>query len=151
VGEARVNVAGRVVGEIGRGLLVLAGISVNDESPVLAAMAEKIVHLRIFPDPEGESQFHRTAFEESAELLVVSQFTLYADCRKGRRPSFVEAAPPGPANALFEEFVQRLRETGLRAETGEFGASMDVALVNQGPVTIWLDSDEMSRSRKGSA
>ncbi|MFP4379618.1 MAG: D-aminoacyl-tRNA deacylase [Candidatus Sumerlaeia bacterium] len=147
VSEGHVQVEERETGRIGRGLLLLVGISDSDDESVFEPMARKILNMRIFPDPEGDSHFHRSALEEKAELLVVSQFTLYADCRKGRRPSFSHAAPPDRADALFETFVEGLRTYGLKVQTGEFGAMMDVSLINHGPVTIWLDSEDLSRNR----
>jgi len=143
VSQARVEVEGQVVGAIGRGYLLLVGIADQDDASVLEAMAQKVVNMRLFPDPEGDSHFHCSALEEQAELLVVSQFTLYANCRKGRRPSFSEAGEPARAERLCEDFVALLRRQGLRVETGCFGASMRVSLVNEGPVTIWLDSEEV--------
>jgi D-tyrosyl-tRNA(Tyr) deacylase len=137
VSRARVTVAGRVTGEIGRGLLLLAGFTDSDTEDALAWMAEKVVGLRIFPDDEGK--MNRSVGETGGALLVVSQFTLYGDTRKGRRPSFVDAARPEIAIPLYERFVDLLRATGLEVATGEFGAMMDVELVNDGPVTLILE------------
>jgi D-tyrosyl-tRNA(Tyr) deacylase len=137
VSRARVTVEGRVTGEIGRGLLLLAGFTDGDAEDALAWMADKIVGLRIFPDDEGK--MNRSAQEIGGGLLVVSQFTLYGDARKGRRPSFVDAARPEVAIPLYERFVDLLRATGLPVGTGEFGAMMDVELVNDGPVTLILE------------
>ncbi len=137
VSRARVTVAGRVTGEIGRGLLLLAGFTDADTEDALAWMAEKVVGLRIFPDDEGK--MNRSVAEAGGALLVVSQFTLYGDARKGRRPSFVDAARPEIAIPLYERFVELLRGTGLDVATGEFGAMMDVELVNDGPVTLILE------------
>jgi D-tyrosyl-tRNA(Tyr) deacylase len=137
VSRARVTVAGRVTGEIGRGLLLLAGFTDADTEDALAWMAEKAVGLRIFPDDEGK--MNRSVAEAGGALLVVSQFTLYGDARKGRRPSFVDAARPETAIPLYERFVELLRRTGLEVATGEFGAMMDVELVNDGPVTLILE------------
>lgn len=142
VSRAAVHASGRETGAIAKGLLLLVGITHEDTPETLAAMAKKIVNMRIFPDPEGRSHFDRSALEEKGELLVVSQFTLYADCRKGRRPSFLDAAEPGRASEMIERFVECLRAYSLRVETGEFGALMEVSLVNTGPVSIWLDSEE---------
>jgi D-tyrosyl-tRNA(Tyr) deacylase len=148
VSQASVEVEGRIVGAIGRGYLLLVGISDRDDASVLEAMAQKVVNLRLFPDPDGDSHFHCSVLEEQAELLVVSQFTLYANCRKGRRPSFSEAGEPSRAERLCADFVEMLQRQGVRVETGRFGASMRVSLVNEGPVTIWLDSDE-ALARRG--
>ena len=137
VSRARVTVDGRVTGEIGRGLLLLAGFTDGDTGDALAWMADKVVELRIFPDDEGK--MNRSVREVGGGLLVVSQFTLYGDTRKGRRPSFVDAARPEIAIPLYERFVDLLRATGLPVGTGEFGAMMDVELVNDGPVTLILE------------
>ena len=137
VSRARVTVEGRVTGEIGRGLLLLAGFTDADTDEALHWMADKVVGLRIFADHEGK--MNRSVDEAGGALLVVSQFTLYGDARKGRRPSFIEAARPEIAIPLYERFVALLRATGLQVETGEFGAMMDVELVNDGPVTLILE------------
>lgn len=137
VSRARVTVGGRVTGQIGRGLLLLAGFTDGDTDDTLAWMADKVVELRIFPDDEG--RMNRSVREVGGGLLVVSQFTLYGDARKGRRPSFVDAARPEVAIPLYERFVDLLRGTGLPVGTGEFGAMMDVELVNDGPVTLILE------------
>ena len=138
VRSARVTISGRVAGEIGRGLLLLVGFTQTDTEDALGWMAEKVLGLRIFPDDEGK--MNRSVDEVGGSLLVVSQFTLYGDARKGRRPSFVDAAPPPVAIPLYEAFVARLRAAAPgRVETGEFGAMMDVELVNEGPVTLVLE------------
>ncbi|HEX6911608.1 MAG TPA: D-aminoacyl-tRNA deacylase [Longimicrobium sp.] len=137
VSRARVTVDGRVTGEIGRGLLLLAGFTDGDTEDALAWMADKVVGLRIFPDDEG--RMNRSVEEVDGGLLVVSQFTLYGDTRRGRRPSFVDAARPEVAIPLYERFLQMLRATGRPVQTGEFGAMMDVELVNDGPVTLILE------------
>ena len=137
VSRAKVTVDGRVTGEIGRGLLLLAGFTGGDTDDALAWMADKVVGLRIFPDDDGK--MNRSVDEAGGGLLVVSQFTLYGDARKGRRPSFIEAARPETAIPLYERFVQMLRATGRPVQTGEFGAMMDVELVNDGPVTLILE------------
>jgi D-aminoacyl-tRNA deacylase len=137
VSRAKVTVDGRVTGEIGRGLLLLAGFTDGDTEDALAWMADKVVGLRIFPDEEGK--MNRSVEEIGGGLLVVSQFTLYGDTRKGRRPSFVDAARPEVAIPLYERFLQMLRATGRPVQTGEFGAMMDVELVNDGPVTLILE------------
>lgn len=137
VARARVTVGGRVTGEIGRGLLLLVGFTDGDTEDALAWMADKVVGLRIFPDDDGK--MNRSVEEIDGGLLVVSQFTLYGDTRKGRRPSFVDAARPEVAIPLYEHFLQMLRATGRPVQTGEFGAMMDVELVNDGPVTLILE------------
>lgn len=137
VSRARVLVEGRVTGEIGRGLLLLAGFTDADDEAALAWMAEKVAGLRIFADDEGK--MNRSVEEIGGALLVVSQFTLYGDARKGRRPSFVDAARPEVAIPLYERFIALLRARGLGVATGEFGAMMQVELVNDGPVTLILE------------
>ena len=138
VSEASVSVGGEVVGRIGRGLVVLVGIASGDTEKDVEYLVPKIVNLRIFPDDEG--RFNLSAVDINGELLVVSQFTLLADTRKGRRPSFVEAAPPAEAEELFERFVEQAQATGLKVETGRFQQYMQVEIHNDGPVTILLDS-----------
>jgi D-tyrosyl-tRNA(Tyr) deacylase len=138
VSRAKVTVAGEVTVEIGRGLLVLLGVGVNDSETEAEYLAEKIAGLRIFEDDEGK--MNRSVAEVGGAVLVVSQFTLYGDVRKGRRPSFDEAARPEKARALYEHFVGRVRAAGLRCETGRFQEMMEVELVNEGPVTILVDS-----------
>ena len=138
VSEAAVRVAGELRGEIGPGLLVLLGVEVGDGEPDADALADKVLNLRIFPDEAG--QMNRSVVDTGGGLLVVSQFTLLGDARKGRRPSFVSAARPEEADRLYLFFVEELRRSGLTVATGVFRAMMDVALVNQGPVTILLDS-----------
>ena len=129
--------AARIAGEIERGFLVLAGFTHGDTAEQLQWMADKIAGLRVFEDSEGKMNLGLT--EIGGALLVVSQFTLYGDASKGRRPSFIDAARPEVAIPLYEQFVGMLRGHGLRVETGEFGASMEVELVNDGPVTLWLE------------
>ncbi len=126
-----------MAGEIGRGLLLLVGFREGDTVEALRWMAEKVVGLRIFPDEEGK--MNRSLEEADGALLVVSQFTLYGDAQKGRRPSFIEAARPEVAIPLYERFLQLLRERGRPVESGEFGAMMEVELVNDGPVTLILE------------
>lgn len=145
VSKASVTVDGAVVGQIGRGLLVLLGVGAGDAAADARQMAEKIANLRIFADDEG--RFNRSALDIGGAALVVSQFTLYADTRRGRRPSFSGAALPEVAAPLVEGFVAALRERGLPVETGVFGAHMDVDLRNDGPVTIILDSATLQESR----
>jgi D-aminoacyl-tRNA deacylase len=136
VSRAAVRVEGKTVGEIGPGLVVLAGFTRGDTPETIEWMAEKIVGLRIFGD--AERKMNLALGEVGGALLVISQFTLYGDARKGRRPSFVDAAPPEIATPLYESLVARLREKGARVETGVFGAMMEVELVNDGPVTLLL-------------
>lgn len=137
VSRARVTVEGRTIGQVGVGYVVLAGFAPGDTDEQLGWMAGKIHGLRLFPDDEGK--MNRSLDDVGGALLVVSQFTLYGDARKGRRPSFIEAAPPEAAQPLYERFVQLLRERGLEVATGEFGAMMAVELVNDGPVTLVLE------------
>lgn len=137
VSSARVSVGERTTGRIARGLLLLVGFTHEDTPEAVEWMAEKVHGLRIFADPEGKMNL--SLAEAGGAILVVSQFTLYGDARKGRRPSFVDAAPPGKAIPLYEAFIAALRRTGCRVETGEFGAMMDVELVNDGPVTLILE------------
>jgi len=137
VSRAAVRVGGETVGAIGRGFVVLAGFAPGDDEPVLAWMADKLAGLRVFGDAEGKMNL---GIEEAGgAMLVVSQFTLYGDASKGRRPSFVGAAPPEQAEALYDRFVALLRERGVPVETGRFRAMMDVELVNDGPVTLLLE------------
>jgi len=140
VTEASVSAGGGVVGRIGRGLVILVGIASGDTEKDVNYLVPKIVNLRIFSDDKG--RFNLSALDIKGELLVVSQFTLLADTRKGRRPSFVEAAPPAQAEQLFERFVEQARATGLKVETGRFQQYMQVEIHNDGPVTILLDSRE---------
>ena len=137
VSRAEVRVGARVVGAIGRGLLLLVGFTHADGEDAAAWMADKVVGLRLFGDAEGKMNLDLS--DAGGALLVVSQFTLYGDAQKGRRPSFVGAARPEVAVPLYERFVALLRARGAEVHTGEFGAMMDVALVNDGPVTLWLD------------
>jgi len=140
VSRACVTVEGRVTGEIGAGLMILLGIGRNDASAVAVSMAEKIAHLRIFEDDEGK--MNRSLLDVKGSALVVSQFTLYGDARGQRRPSFIAAAPPEQAKKLYEEFCETLRRLGVIVATGVFQAMMSVELVNEGPVTILLDSEK---------
>jgi D-aminoacyl-tRNA deacylase len=146
VTRARVTVAGETTGEIGPGFLLLVGVTLDDTAAAADLLARKVANLRVFDDADGN--LNRSALdlleaEEPAEMLVVSQFTLYADCRRGRRPSFVRAAPPAIAEPLVDRFADGLRALGLAVATGRFGAEMQVELVNDGPVTIWLDSADL--------
>ena len=138
VSEAKVTVAGEVTGKIGRGLLVLLGVGHDDSDKQVDWMAEKLVGLRIFEDDAGKMNL--SLEDVGGAMLVVSQFTLFGDCRKGKRPSFVDAAPPQLAVELYEKFVRRVRDKGIEVGTGKFREHMDVALVNDGPVTLWIES-----------
>ena len=137
VSRAEVRVGERVTGRIGRGYLLLVGLTHGDNEPTLAWMAEKVVGLRLFAD--ADDKMNLALADVGGALLVVSQFTLYGDAVKGRRPSFIDAARPDVAIPLYERFIALLRERGVAVETGEFGAMMDVELVNDGPVTLWLE------------
>lgn len=141
VREASVAVDGEVVGAIGHGLCVLLGVGAADGDGDAERLSKKIVALRVFEDDAG--QMNRALADVGGGMLVVSQFTLYGDCRRGRRPSFTTAAPPAQAEALYERFVARARAEGVPVETGRFRTHMQVALVNDGPVTLLLDSGEL--------
>jgi D-tyrosyl-tRNA(Tyr) deacylase len=138
VSQARVEVGGETTGQIGRGLLVLLGVAASDADAELAWLAEKIIHLRIFEDDQGK--MNRSLAEVGGAMLVVSQFTLYGDCRKGRRPSFLDAAPPEQAERMYQQFVEYVAGQGIEVATGRFRADMQVSLTNDGPVTIWIDT-----------
>jgi D-tyrosyl-tRNA(Tyr) deacylase len=138
VNSASVTIEGEVVGSIGRGLVVFVGVAEGDEPKDADYLVQKLVNLRIFADKE--EKFNLSALDIKAELLLVSQFTLLADARKGRRPSFTEAAPPNQAEELFEYFVNAAKESGLKVQTGRFQQYMQVEIHNDGPVTIMLDS-----------
>ena len=140
VSQARVEVDGQVTGAIAAGLLVLLGVHRNDTDKDLVWMADKIQHLRIFEDEQG--LMNRSLKDVHGQLLVVSQFTLYGDCRKGRRPSFVKAAPPEESERLYERFVSQVRDQGVSVATGRFRTVMQVSLVNHGPVTLILETPE---------
>jgi len=140
VTRARVQVEGRTVGEIDRGLLLLVGAGVGDSESHARWLAEKCAQLRIFNDERG--RFDRSLLDIGGSALVVSQFTLYGDCRKGRRPSFTDALDPAAAEPLIERFSECLRALGVKVETGEFGAAMEVHLTNDGPVTLILEHSE---------
>jgi len=140
VSRARVTVEERVTGEIGAGLMILLGVGREDTSAVAASQAEKIANLRIFEDDQGK--MNRSLLDVNGAALVVSQFTLYGDARGQRRPSFLSAAPPEKAKALYEEFTLAMQNLGITVATGIFQAMMSVELVNEGPVTILLDSDK---------
>ncbi len=146
VSRAQVTVAEEAIGEIGRGFLLLVGATLDDTAAAADLLARKVANLRVFDDADGN--LNRSALDllgsgEPVGMLVVSQFTLYADCRKGRRPSFTQAAPPAIAQPLVDRFADGLRAFGLPVATGRFGAEMQVELVNDGPVTIWLDTAEL--------
>lgn len=143
VSEAEVRVGGSTVGTIGTGIVVLLGISRSDGTEDSLYLLEKILNLRIFPDNEGK--MNRNLHEAGGSLLIISQFTLYADCRRGRRPGFERAAPPQQAQALYQEFVEAARRGPVPVQCGIFQASMQVRLVNEGPVTIWMDSEDRSK------
>jgi D-aminoacyl-tRNA deacylase len=140
VKRARVEAAGRTAGEVGKGLLVFLGVGREDTEKEGEFLANKIAHLRIFPDEQG--LMNRSVIDVEGGMLVVSQFTLWGDCHKGRRPSFVKAAPPEKARALYENFIRDLRGKGLNVATGVFQEMMEVHLVNDGPVTMLLDTEK---------
>jgi D-tyrosyl-tRNA(Tyr) deacylase len=139
VSRASVRVDGAVVGSIDSGLLVLLGVTHTDGLEQARRLAEKIVHLRLFPD--GDGKMNRSVLDVGGAVLAVSQFTLYGDAQKGRRPGFIAAARPEQAEPLYEQFVSAVREHGVRVETGRFGAMMQVELVNDGPVTLVLEAE----------
>jgi D-tyrosyl-tRNA(Tyr) deacylase len=141
VSHASVTVEGSVTGEIQKGLLVLLGVGNEDDEKDIDYLCEKIINLRIFEDENGKMNL--SLLDIKGELLIVSQFTLYGDVRKGRRPNFTESASPDKAKLMYERFVSKCKEYGLKVETGVFAAHMDVQLVNDGPVTILLDSKKV--------
>ena len=143
VSRASVTVDGEVVGQIGRGFLVLLGVGQEDSEAQVKTLVEKIAYLRVFEDDEGK--MNRSLLDIGGEVLVVSQFTLYADVRKGRRPSFTDAAPPAIAEPLVQRFMAALTAYDLKVEGGVFGAFMEVDLLNYGPVTIYIDSEQLQR------
>jgi D-tyrosyl-tRNA(Tyr) deacylase len=143
VSEARVNVNGTAVGAIRTGLVVLVGISKSDTAKDADYLADKVLGLRIFPDDEGK--MNRNVAEVNGGILIISQFTLYGDCRRGRRPSFDAAAQPDQALTLYNYFVDAVRKSAVPVETGTFQAMMEVSLVNQGPVTIVIESEERDK------
>jgi len=138
VKNSTITVEGRRISEIGEGLLVLIGVAAGDESSDADYLADKIVHLRIFEDDKGK--MNRSLIETKGEMLIVSQFTLLADCIRGRRPSFTNAAPPEKAEQLYQYFIEQVRRVGVGVKTGIFRAMMDVGLINDGPVTIIIES-----------
>ena len=137
-GPAKVQVNGETKGEIEKGLVVLLGITNGDSEKDVDYLVEKVVNLRLFE--ENEKHFDKSILEDSNEVLVISQFTLYASCKKGRRPDFAEAAKGDIAKPLYENFVSQMRQKGVKVETGEFGAEMEISLTNMGPVTIIIES-----------
>lgn len=138
--NAAVTVEGKVIGQISHGVVLLVGVTHDDTEEDAAYLANKVVNLRIFEDDEGK--MNHSLLERLGEVLSVSQFTLYGDCRKGRRPSFIQAAKPEQAKQLYNRFNELLREQGLTVETGQFGAMMEVSFTNDGPVTLILDSKD---------
>ncbi|MFS0654723.1 D-aminoacyl-tRNA deacylase [Bacillus sp. 179-C3.3 HS] len=140
VTNASVRVGDEITGAIKEGYMVLVGVTHEDTEADVMYLAEKLAHLRIFEDENGK--MNHSLLDVKGSVLSVSQFTLYGDTRKGRRPNFMNAAKPDVANALYEQFNETLREKGIHVETGRFGAMMDVSLTNSGPVTIWMDSKE---------
>lgn len=143
VRSSQVTVNGQIVGKIGRGLNLLVGIAATDTEAELDWIARKCLELRIFPGEDGSDRWQKSIIEIDGELLVISQFTLYADCRKGRRPSFDRSAAPEVAKNLYNLFVDKLRDRGLKVETGEFGALMQVSIDNDGPVTLILERESV--------
>ena len=139
VRSGRVMVSSQVTGEIGKGFVLFLGIHQQDGEKECDYLVEKILHLRVFEDDAGK--MNKSLLDVNGQVLVVSQFTLYADCKKGRRPAFTEAARPEIAVPLYERFILKLKSAGLQVETGRFGADMLVSIENDGPVTIWLDTD----------
>ncbi len=138
VKESSVAVDNKIIGRIGRGLMVLLGVAKEDTVKEADYLADKIVNLRVFEDETGK--MNRSLLETGAEMLVVSQFTLLGDCRKGRRPSYINAAGPDEANVLYEYFVRQVKQKGIQVQTGQFRAMMDVSLINDGPVTLIVES-----------
>ena len=141
VSRAEVRIDGEVVGRVGRGLAVLVAVGKEDTVEAGRTLAEKIVNLRIFPDDQGK--LNRSLLETGGSILCISQFTLYGDCRKGRRPSYEGAAPPDKARPLYDSFVESLSAFGITVESGQFQAMMEVELVNDGPVTLLLDTSKV--------
>ena len=143
VSEAKVTVGPKIIGEIGGGWLVFLGVGKGDTAAEITKLSDKILGLRLFSDDDGK--FNLSVQDVGGEILVVSQFTLFADCSRGRRPGFSNAAAPDLAKDLYESFVTELKKSGIKVATGEFGADMQVALVNDGPVTVLLDSSELAQ------
>lgn len=138
VSKGKVSIKNETIGEIEKGLVTLLGVGHDDSSDDVNYLVDKVLNLRVFEDEEGKMNL--SLLDINGDLLVVSQFTLFADCRRGRRPSFVDAAPPKLAEKLYEEFIRKALQSGLRVETGQFGAEMNLEIHNDGPVTILLDS-----------
>lgn len=147
VSEAKVEVSGETIGRIGRGLLVFIGICDTDTEEIADRMVRKLTALRIFEDENGKTNLSLASV--SGGLLLISQFTLYADCRSGSRPSFIRAGAPEPAKALYEEIIEKCRQVIPETEHGCFGADMKVSLINDGPFTVMLDSEELISGRNG--
>ncbi|MDR1916501.1 MAG: D-tyrosyl-tRNA(Tyr) deacylase [Synergistaceae bacterium] len=143
VSSADVKIDGELAGSTGYGLCLLVGVAPGDTEREVSWVADKIVNLRIFDDESG--RMNRSLLDVGGSMLIISQFTLYADCRKGRRPSFISAAAPLHGNAMYELLVQYVRERGVAVQTGIFGADMSVRIINEGPVTIILDTDDISK------
>ena len=141
VRQAAVSIGGRIRGEIGHGLLILLGVQEGDTEEQVKYLADKCLGLRIFTDENDKMNL--SVGDVGGSLLIISQFTLYGDCRKGKRPSFVKAARPEQAIPLYESFIRHCKDSGLAVQTGEFGADMQVELLNDGPVTSWMDTEEM--------
>ena len=141
VSKSDVKIHGEIKGSIGKGFMVLVGVGQEDDEAIADKMVNKLLGLRIFPDANGKTNL--SLADVGGELLMISQFTLYADCRKGNRPSFIRAGAPQEARRLYEYIVSKCRERVSRVDTGEFGAAMQVSLVNEGPFTIILDSDDL--------
>jgi len=139
-GNAKVEVEGKITGEIQKGLVILLGITNTDTDKDLDYICDKVLNLRLFD--EGEKYFEKSILDTTKEILVISQFTLYASCKKGRRPDFINAAKGEFAEPIYNKFIEKMRENGIKVETGIFGAMMNVSLTNEGPVTIILDSKE---------
>lgn len=144
VSSAKVTVGPEIIGEIPGGWLILLGVGQGDAEGDIPKLVDKILGLRLFSDAEG--RFNLSVQDIKGALLVISQFTLYADCSRGRRPGFTDAAPPDKAKGLYEKFVETMRASGLLVQTGSFGADMKVSLVNDGPVTVMLDSSEFGKA-----
>jgi D-aminoacyl-tRNA deacylase len=141
VKSSSVTIDGEIIGKIGKGLNILVGITPTDTEQEIDWMVSKCLDLRLFPDEANNSKWEKSVVDIRGELLVVSQFTLYGDCRKGRRPSFSNSASPDLAETLYDRFVNRLKESGLRVATGKFGAMMQVNIENDGPVTFFLEKE----------
>lgn len=145
VKRGSVTIGGDIVGQCGQGFVILLGVGQGDGQSQADYLVGKIAGLRVFEDSEGKMNFAATELNPPGQMLVISQFTLYADTRKGRRPSFINAAPPDLASPLVDYFVEKLRATGLQVETGRFGADMTVEIINDGPVTIIMDTADVAR------